>query len=254
MSGIAKVCNYCGCDYSVPNYRASSRFCSRACSDKAPRKRNETRCRECSKMFPRSKSGQSKAAWGSFCSRDCSNTFRSRVTVGSGNPNFKGRNFDRDGYRIYTPQASLKLGLGRMKVHHAVVLTALGIKSLPKGMHVHHRDCDVLNNDATNLALLTNSDHRWLHCQYGTAALSAITKGYVDVAEAASWSDDPLRAASLLVINVEAQAKIGQALMGDEWRNRIPELSCLKAVRVKFIEVDELSDTKRGEGGFGHTG
>lgn len=234
MSSIAKVCEHCGAGYSVPQCRSSSRFCSRACSDKAPRKRQETRCRECAKLFP-CKSSQTKVVWGNFCSRQCLSSFRSRVTVGSGNANFKGRNFDQDGYRIFTPQASLKLGLGRMKVHHAVALTVLGIKSIPKGMHVHHRDCDVLNNDPSNLALLTNSDHRWLHCQYGTAGLSAITKGLVDLGEAASWSDDPLRAAYLLMVNVETQAKLGE-MLGDDWRNRLPELSCIKAVQVSFVE------------------
>lgn len=233
---VIKNCAYCKLDYSVISSRKQSKYCSVNCSRKGRRKRAEVRCKECATLFERNASAaNAKRVWGHFCSTSCIGVYRARVCVGQRNSNFRGRNFDHDGYRIFTPQASLKLGLGRMKVHHAVALTVLGIKSIPKGMHVHHRDCDVLNNDPSNLALLTNSDHRWLHCQYGTAGLSAIAKGLVDVGEAASWSDDPLRAAYLLVVNVETQAKLGEAL-GDGWRSRLPELSCVKAMQVSFVE------------------
>lgn len=36
--------------------------------------------------------------------------------------------------------------------------------------------------------------------------------------------------------------------------DRIAQAMIVDAPHVKFVEVDELSDTKRGEGGFGHTG
>ena len=36
--------------------------------------------------------------------------------------------------------------------------------------------------------------------------------------------------------------------------DRIAQAMIVDAPHVKFVEVEELSDTKRGEGGFGHTG
>lgn len=36
--------------------------------------------------------------------------------------------------------------------------------------------------------------------------------------------------------------------------DRIAQAMIVDAPHVKFVEVDELSDTKRGDGGFGHTG
>lgn len=36
--------------------------------------------------------------------------------------------------------------------------------------------------------------------------------------------------------------------------DRIAQAMIVDAPHVKFVEVDELSDTMRGEGGFGHTG
>lgn len=36
--------------------------------------------------------------------------------------------------------------------------------------------------------------------------------------------------------------------------DRVAQAMIVDAHQVKFVEVDELSDTDRGEGGFGHTG
>lgn len=46
----------------------------------------------------------------------------------------------------------------------------------------------------------------------------------------------------------------GQHAFTIERNERIAQMVIQEVPRVTFVEVDELSDTARGEGGFGHTG
>jgi hypothetical protein len=63
---------------------------------------------------------------------------------------------DPDGYRLVrTPH-------GWKKEHHWVWFQHTG-QWCPPGYVLHHIDEDKLNNDISNLQLMTNSDHRRLH-------------------------------------------------------------------------------------------
>lgn len=250
------TCKLCTAPFTVPACRGdTAKFCSRKCSDSAPRERQSTLCRECGKEFHLKKSQAARnTAHGNFCGKVCFSAFRSRIYIGEGNPNDKGRNVDYDGYRIFSPPASLGLGLGRIKMHIAVTLGVLGIKKIPLGLHVHHRDCDVLNNDASNLQVLTASDHKWIHKQYGVATLRAIERGKVDIDDAAQWSDDPIRAKTLLLNNLPNQAVFFKYCVEKFGSADLAMVVAAKPTRVTFVEVDELSDTARGTGGFGSTG
>lgn len=252
---VAKVCAHCGGAFSVNNARKdTAKFCSRSCSDAHPKKHNTVLCAECGTSFPLKKSQADKTVWGNFCSSACMSKARSRRAAGDGNPNWKGRNYDHDGYKLFTPQASLGLGFGKIKVHHAVSFSAVGITKMPKGMHVHHRDCNNQNNAAHNLQFLTISDHRWIHKQYGSATLWAIANGKIDISDAASWSDDPIRATGILFQDVESQGAIFRYFQQKNISTDIAKISAIKPVRVQFLEVTELKTTERGAGGFGHTG
>lgn len=46
----------------------------------------------------------------------------------------------------------------------------------------------------------------------------------------------------------------GQHAFTIERKERIAQMVIQEVPRIRFVEVDELSDTVRGEGGFGHTG
>lgn len=247
---MIKDCLICGVEFNIPKTREhTAKYCSRACSDKAPRKKNMVNCAECGKSFPlkRSQAERSKY-WGNFCSTDCNSNFRKRATIGEGNPNFKGRNYDEDGYRIYTPAASLGLGLGRIKVHHATSFTYLGMNSLPKGYHIHHKDCDVLNNDEHNLQLISNNDHKWIHKEFGSATLWAVEKGLVEIITVVSWSSDPIRAEFLLKSNLKTQKEM---LSGFDAKN-IEHIN--ERLTKNKMYFRELPSTERGEGGYGSTG
>lgn len=51
----------------------------------------------------------------------------------------------------------------RRFVHSVVMMEALGVTELPKGMVVHHIDGDRKNNNINNLALVTDSGHKMIH-------------------------------------------------------------------------------------------
>ena len=121
-----------------------------------------------------------------------------------------------------------------MKLHQAICCEILGVNRIGSGLHVHHRDCDVRNNEAENLSILSVSDHRWLHKQFGNATLWAYFHGKVDKNSLISWSDDKGRADRLLDLSVLNQSisEIGVVMGG---------------------ALVAISETVRGAGGFGST-
>ena len=47
---------------------------------------------------------------------------------------------------------------------------------------------------------------------------------------------------------------LGKQSFQIEWNMRIAQMLITPVPRTQWIEVDELSETQRGDGGFGHTG
>ncbi len=84
---------------------------------------------------------------------------------GTAHHNFKGEVSDCKGYLLhlkpnwYTGRTKSK----HIYYHHLVMCKALGITEIPKGWSVHHIDKNPLNNDITNLALITCRGHSKLH-------------------------------------------------------------------------------------------
>lgn len=204
---LEKVCEICASSYF--SERSASKYCSKKCYGKSIKAKPNTVCTNCGIDFHMKESQKVKGSrtLGLFCSVKCSAESKTKSYLGSKNPNNKNRNVDSDGYRIYSPQNSLLLGSKKMKLHKALALEVLGIEDIPKGFHIHHRDCDVLNNETNNLAVLSISDHRWLHKQFGNATLWAYIHGKVLFEDLVSWSDDKDRAYRLLNISLENQCK-----------------------------------------------
>lgn len=140
-----------------------------------------------------------------------------------------------------------------MKEHQYVAMLAAGLDEIPSGMHVHHKDCNALNNSEDNLIILTISDHKWIHQQVGIATLRGIQAGKIDAMFVAALTDDPQRASSILLGNCRSQGVLWKYLEGTGID--FAESTCLKPLRnVTFEQVEELGATERGSGGFGSTG
>lgn len=183
---------------------AQARTCSKKCLSVFTKSKTDhtpnTICAGCGKEFWLKLSQKVKyRRLGHHCSMACLAETKRKAYYGANNPNFRSRSYDDDGYvlRHYTTQ-------GREKLHRAVVKEVLG-RQIPKGLVVHHRDCERDNNTAENLAVLSESDHRWLHKQYGNATLWAYRHGKIDLESLVSWSNDTARARRLLPLNVTTQ-------------------------------------------------
>lgn len=231
---VEKICEVCCSLFKVIKTRENTaKYCSKACSVLSKVGENNTECSNCGKAFHMkpSQKARYKRSLGYFCSVVCSGTFKSTAYLDTRNPNNKSRNVDCDGYRIFSPQSSMLLGRKKQKLHIAIACAMLGVDGIPKGFHVHHRDCDILNNMPENLCVLSTSDHVWLHKQFGNATLWAFMCGKVELSSLCSWSDDPDRAERLLCLNVTIQTldeigvvKGGELLENPEEDNQQPSL------------------------------
>lgn len=205
---IDKVCEICSKTFGIHKDRISTaKWCSTKCAALGRKAPAETTCDGCSVMFHRKPSHRNRAnTLGQFCSVTCLAVAKSTHYTGDRNPNFKGRNTDHDGYILSIPASDEFSHLSK-KLHKAVALRCLGFTEIPKGYHVHHRDCDKHNNLAENLAVLSISDHIWLHKQYGNATLWAYMRGKIDLESLVAWSDNKDLALKLLPLNVINQSK-----------------------------------------------
>lgn len=61
-------------------------------------------------------------------------------------------------------------------VHHIIVCENLGLTEIPKGYCVHHCDGNKLNNDFSNLVLLSLGDHAALHKYLLSEGATTISK------------------------------------------------------------------------------
>lgn len=205
---VTKLCTECAKPFSVIRSRAvTAKYCSTTCRDLGRIAAPNQTCSTCGAAFHMKQSQIARYARniGTFCSNKCAATAKVVAYTGEKNPNYRGRTADQDGYRLFTPQASFLLGLKKMKLHQAVCCEVLGILKMPKNVHIHHRDCDIQNNVPENLSVLSTSDHKWIHKQFGIASLWAYVHGKVSLETLIDWADDKDRARKLLPLNVLMQ-------------------------------------------------
>lgn len=206
---VSLTCAHCNKLFDVIDCRKdTAKFCSRKCSDEFPRGGNKELCTQCGKSFKLKPYAKYKYArtLGTFCSISCSAIYKQSAYIGSKNPNYKSKNTDCDGYRLFTSSGPRTLGAAKhTKLHQAVAAEILGIERIPPGLHVHHRDCDINNCTPSNLVVLSASDHKWIHKQYGIATLWAFCSGKIGLDEIVLWSDDRDRAKRLLPLKVTDQ-------------------------------------------------
>jgi len=199
---VTVTCAVCGKQLEIfPTRAPKFRTCSRKCKGIWLRKlapKVEKLCVVCKKPF---KTKQSHLGRRVYCSKQCQGSAYATKYLAEHNPNYRGRTENWDGYPMKVDYKTHKT----MPIHKAVVLEFLEVEKLGKNWTIHHRDCNVHNPVLENLAVLSRSDHKWLHKQFGNAGLWAYMRQKVSLDVLISWSNDPERARRLLLLNVTQQ-------------------------------------------------
>jgi hypothetical protein len=201
MPQIKVMCKICNKEQMVSPSRAKTYLaCSKSCLGKSFKKKPNCKCSQCDKDIYKKPSKLKNSKLGSFCSVNCLAEYQKTAFLAEKNPNFKNIKRDCDGYKMIH-----LLNIGSFKHHVYVMHSILGIDKIPKGYHIHHRDCNKDNNLPENLVLLSISDHLWVHKQYGSAVLWAYSKKQIDLESLIRWSNDPERAKKLLNLTLYEQ-------------------------------------------------
>lgn len=193
---VKVVCAVCGKEeYVYPSRAKKYLTCSVECLSKLNRHRYSKKvskeCPVCHKTFEVKRSHSHRRV---YCSMECKNKDLPNKYSGSGNPNFKGRTENSDGYKINE----------RFVIHRETVKDILGIEKLPAGLIVHHKDGDKHSNDPHNLILLTHSLHTWIHKNIGNLVFKAIAEGKIDVNTVLSWfSNEEDRQKAEYILNTD---------------------------------------------------
>lgn len=198
---ITVQCSVCGKEVQIWKCRATTfKACSRKCKGILSRntsKKMSKRCPICKKKFLVKTSHSRRRK---YCSKQCQGAAYAERYLGTENPNYRGRKEDYDGYPMKIP-----INGKSVVVHRAVVYEYLGVKKLGKNWTIHHRDCNIHNPVKENLVVLSRSDHKWLHKQFGSAGLWAYLHGKIYLDILVSWSNDPERAKRLLPLDLTQQ-------------------------------------------------
>ena len=200
-------CKICNKEYVRYGKQAlTSKCCSFDCLSIHNSGEKNVKCQQCNKLFHIKSSAinRYKRNHGFFCNISCYSEFKKTAYLNENNPNFREQvTTDQNGYKLsYLPK------IGRIKLHHAVVLETLKLNKIPKGYHVHHRDCNINNNDPSNLSLLSCSDHKWLHKQFGNATLWAYMQNKISLEELLQWTNNKEKASRLLPLSILDQIGI----------------------------------------------
>lgn len=185
---IEKICLECNKDYKVPHYRdLTSKFCSKKCSDKSKKAKNNLICPICSVSFYRKPSHKGV---NNCCSYKCLYEHKKTIFTGKNNhqygkkghlnSSFKGQELIKTNHKnvdihIYLPDHLFCDRYGRVLKHRFLIeenyelfdinyfLNVDGKHYLKKEFDVHHIDGNHNNNHISNLKPLTRSEHSKLH-------------------------------------------------------------------------------------------
>lgn len=168
---VEVVCAECGKHEFVAKKRAERYVCcSTTCSGKHNAKMAKTRfgsvekiCPVCGKHFlVKKSSGQRRVC----CSFKCRNEYYKTKYSGEGNPN----------YRAYTIEDGVKSkSYKRYKEpYRNITKDVLGVKKIPIGYDVHHKDANENNHDVNNLVVLPRNAHMLVHRWFGNILINAV--------------------------------------------------------------------------------
>lgn len=189
---VCVECLVCGKVESVVPSRAKKyKTCSRKCFGEYQREESKKKerkpscfCKICNKPLFHKPSRIKKSKNGITCSRECAGKLKSILYKGEGNHQYglKGElnsshikgEIIRDGYKYtHTLDHPLRTANDRIRSHRLIAERELmvdeqsilidGKKYLDPKLEVHHKDGDRLNNDISNLVILTKGEHMKIH-------------------------------------------------------------------------------------------
>lgn len=173
LKRVEVQCAVCGkIEYVFPSRARKYKTCSLECMGKFNHERFSKKvnliCQHCGKEYWVKPSHVGRSH---YCSKECQIAGLPTKFRGSGNPNYKGRIENSDGY--------IKGSNEKYTLHRETVKNILGVENIPKTLIVHHKDGNKHSNDPKNLILLTHSIHTWLHKNIGNYVLKAVSEGVI---------------------------------------------------------------------------
>jgi hypothetical protein len=143
------TCRNCGKEFELDASETRVKegkvhYCSAKCRDEARKVGKLTPCKQCGKLFYTTRND--------FCSKQCARDYRSA--------NMDHKTYTENGYLVKFVKGYNKKG--NVKLHRAVMEEKLGRRLSPDEI-VHHIDGNKLNNDISNLEVMSRSDHSRLH-------------------------------------------------------------------------------------------
>lgn len=153
--GKLNQCVQCTGTFAPWNTRPDAQYCSLKCSGAAKRARVSFKCTVCDKPFERQLC-QAKLNTTAFCSRACKGVVKRQELLGVGAPWYKGGGMTNTGYW------QISVDSKRYLDHRYKMQEHLG-RPLTSTEAVHHIDGNKLNNDISNLQVMTYREHQLLH-------------------------------------------------------------------------------------------
>lgn len=223
---IKVKCEICGKEEYVLNHRAQVyKTCSRECASKYLSQLNSKRvtltCPICGEEY---ECKQSKTKHHRTCGKpECRKSWLKKTKCGKNNTNYK---------KVEDLIRRNEYGECRNKAIHQHIVKEYfnlpNLKSLPKGYHIHHKDCNHDNNDIHNLVLLPQETHMLLHRIFGNVLLSALHTGRMDRETFFSILTDKQKEFYLNIIDLDithqAVVKQGELLENPEVDNQHPSV------------------------------
>lgn len=143
------VCRNCGKEFELNASetrvkKGEVHYCSAKCRDEGRKTGKVISCKQCGKQF--------YSIRNEFCSQKCARAYRS--------DHIDHKIYKENGYLVKYENGYNKKG--NVKIHRAIMEEKLGRRLSPDEI-VHHKDGNRLNNDISNLEVMSRGDHSRLH-------------------------------------------------------------------------------------------
>lgn len=194
---VQMICDQCGTEFECVHRKrleTEHHFCSKACeiAYRHAHKKYNCQCAVCGKPLYKTPYQLEKIKYEPCCSRQCAGKYRETLYLGENNPNFGNRGslnpiWKSDervsvwGYRLIRQTDHPYANSDGFVFEHRLVAEQYlltpenrveinGKYYLSQEYVVHHIDHNRLNNDVTNLRVMTKSDHMRMHAMERRAA------------------------------------------------------------------------------------